>query len=123
VRFRKPKPPEGLDLLDREFLLATVEHGLVPPTGQTLEHDLPTSVRSLDDDADRHVLPLFTSEYGLREIYPDGSAWVSAPFPDVLRLFVDGDWDVAVIDPGSTDPREVPRENAEALLEHVAASD
>jgi type III secretion system (T3SS) SseB-like protein len=121
VRFRKPKPPEGLDLLDREFILATVEHGLVAPTGQTLEHDLPTSVRSLDDD-DRHVLPLFTSEFGLREIYPQGSAWVSVPFGDVLRLLVGGDWDVAVIDPGSTDPREVPRANAKALLEHVAGN-
>ena len=106
--------------MDKEFILATVEPGRGSLTGQTLEHDLPTSVRSLDDDAGRHVLPLFTSEYGMREIYPQDSAWVSVTFPDVLRLFVHGDWDVAVIDPGSTDPREVPRADAEALLDHVA---
>lgn len=122
MRLRRQTPPEGLELLDRQFILATVEPGRGSLTGQTLEHDLPTSVRSLADDAGRHVLPLFTSEYGLREIYPQGSAWVSVAFPDVLRLFVGGDWEVAVIDPGSTDPRDVSREDAEALL-RVAPSD
>jgi hypothetical protein len=107
--------------MDKEFLVATVEHGSALVL-QSVEHELPTSVRSLTDDADRHVLPLFTSEYGLREIYPLGSAWVSVPFPDILRLFVDGDWDVVVVDPGSTNPQDVSRADAEALL-RAAPSD
>jgi hypothetical protein len=118
VRFRRQKPPEGLELLAAEFLLAPIE----PRPGQVSEDDLGTAVRSLTSAADRYVLPLFTSEYGLREIYPQGSAWVSVPFPDVLRLFVGGDWDVLVVDPGSTNPRELSRADAEALL-RAAPSD
>jgi SseB protein N-terminal domain len=115
VRFRKKKPPKGVELLDGEFLVATVE----PRPGQVLEDDLARSVRSLDDDADRHVLPLFTSEYALRQVYPQGSAWVRVPFPDALRLFVAGDWMAVQVDPGYELTQELSRAEAEELLEHA----
>ena len=115
MRFRKPKPPKGIELLDGEFLLATLE----PRPGQVLEDDLAPAVRSLDDAADRHVLPLFTSEYALHQVYPQGSAWVRVPFPDALRLFVAGEWEAAQIDPGYELTQELSRAEAEELLAHV----
>jgi SseB protein N-terminal domain len=115
VRFRKAKPPNGVELLDGEYLLATVE----PRPGQVLEDDLAPVVRSFDDDADRHVLPLFTSEYALRQVYPQGSAWVKVPFPDALRLFVAGDWEAVLVDPGYELTQELSRAEAEQLLAHV----
>jgi SseB protein N-terminal domain len=115
VRFRKKKPPKGIELLDGEFLLATVE----PRAGQVLEDDLMPAVRSLDDTDDRHVLPLFTSEYALRQVYPQGSAWVRVPFPEALKLFVGGDWVVAQVDPGYELTQELSRAEAKELLAHV----
>jgi hypothetical protein len=114
VRFRK-KPPKGIELLDAEFLLATIE----PRPGQVLEDDLAPAVRSLDDEAEHHVLPLFTNDYALRGVYPQGSAWVRVPFPDILRLFVDGDWEALVVDPAQADGQELSRAEAEQLLAHV----
>ncbi len=115
MRFRKAKPPKGAELLDDEFLLATVE----PRPGQVLEDDLAPAVRSLDDAADRHVLPLFTSEYALHQIYPQGSAWVKVHFPDALRLFVDGDWEAVLVDPGYELTQELSRAEAKQLLAHA----
>jgi SseB protein N-terminal domain len=115
VRLRRKQPPKGHELLDREFLLATVE----PRPGQVLEDDLGSAVRSLDDDADRHVLPLFTSEYALRQIYPQGSAWVRVPFPDALRLLVAGEWEAVLVDPGYELTQEVSRADAELLLAEI----
>jgi SseB protein N-terminal domain len=115
VRFRKKKPPKGIELLDGEFLVATVE----PRPGQVLEDDLAPSVRSLDDAADRHVLPLFTSEYALRQVYPQGSAWVRVPFSDALRLFVGGEWVAVLVDPGYELTQELSRTEAEELLAHL----
>ena len=118
MRFRKKKPSEGLELLDGEFILATVEPGRCS-TGQTSSTTCrPPCARSTTTPTATFCRSSRAST-ALREVYPQGSAWVSVPFPDVLRLFVDGDWDVAVIDPGSTDPREVPRADAEALLDHT----
>ena len=115
MRFGKKKPPKGIELLENEFFLATIE----PRPGQVLEDDLAPAVRSLDDDADRHVLPLFTSEYALRQVYPQGSAWVKVPFPDALRLFVEGDWVALLVDPGYELTQELSRTEAEELLAHV----
>lgn len=113
--FRRKKPPKGVELLDGEFLVATVE----PRPGQVLEDDLAPAVRSLDDEADRHVLPLFTSEYALRTVYPQGSAWVRVPFPEALRLFVAGDWVAVLVDPGYELTQELSRAEAKELLAHV----
>lgn len=115
MRFRKQKPPKGVELLGDDFLLATIE----PRPGQVLEDDLGPALRSLDDDADRHVLPLFTSEYALQQIYPQGSAWVRVPFSEVLRLFVAGEWEAAVVDPGYELTQELSRAEAKELLAHV----
>jgi type III secretion system (T3SS) SseB-like protein len=117
MRFRRKRAPKGVELLDGEFLLATVE----PRPGQVLEDDLAPAVRSLDDADDRHVLPLFTSEDALRQIYPQGSAWVLVPFADALRLFVAGDWVVAQVDPGNEPTRELSRAEAKELLAHAEA--
>ncbi len=117
MRLRRRKPPDGIELLEAEFLLATIE----PRPGQTLEDDLGAAVRSLTDDADRHVLPLFTSEYALERIYPQGSAWVRVHLPDALRLLADGDWELALIDPGYDGAREISHAQAEALLAEVAS--
>ncbi len=114
---RQPPLPDGHELLDAAFLLATVEHG--PDVhGHALEQDLKATVRSLDEP-ERHVLPLFTSEDVLDEIYPQGSTWVRLPLPDILRLFADGDWDAAIVDPGQADARELSREEIEQLLAHA----
>jgi SseB protein N-terminal domain len=115
VRFRKAKPPKGVELLDDELLVATVE----PRPGQVLEDDLAPAVRSLDDEDDRHVLPLFTSEYALSQVYPQGSAWVKVQFQDALRLFVAGDWVAMLVDPGYELTQELSRDDAERLLAHV----
>jgi SseB protein N-terminal domain len=115
VRFRKKRPPKGIELLDGEFLLATVE----PRPGQVLEDDLMPAVRSLDDADDRHVLPLFTSEYALRQIYPQGSAWVRVPLADALKLLVAGDWVAAQVDPGHELTQELSRAEAKELLAHA----
>ena len=115
MRFRRKKPPKGVELLDGEFLVATVE----PRPGQVLEDDLTPAVRSLDDEADRHVLPLFTSEYALRTIYPQGSAWARVPFPEALRLFVAGDWTAVLVDPGYELTQELSRAEAKELLAHI----
>jgi hypothetical protein len=115
VRFRRKKPPKGVELLEGEFLVATIE----PRPGQAPEDDLTPAVRSLDDDADRHVLPLFTSEYALTRVYPRGSAWVRVPFPDALRLFVAGEWVAILVDPGYELTQELSRAEAKELLAHV----
>lgn len=116
MRFRRQQPPRGHERLGAAFLVATVE----PRPGQVLEDDLTSAMRSLTDDADRRVLPLFTSEYALTKIYPHGSAWVSVQLSDALRLFVDGDWDVVVVDPDQQDAEEFSRADAELLLTHAA---
>jgi hypothetical protein len=117
VRFRR-KPPAGHELLEAEFLVATVDHG--PGAGGRVdEHDLAPAVRSLTDGSDRQVLPVFTNEYALRGVYPQGSAWVRVPFPEILRLFAGGDWEAIVVDPEHEPAQEISRSDAERLLADV----
>ena len=40
-------------------------------------------------------------------------------FPDALRLFVDGDWEAVLVDPGYELTQELSRAEAKQLLAHA----
>jgi hypothetical protein len=103
------------DLLDATLLVATADHGF-EPGARVLDEDLAVGVRSLRDESGRQALPLFTDEQALLEWRPEGSAWIGLGGADALRLFLSGEWEVAVVDPMRRSSLEISRRDAEHAL-------
>lgn len=101
--------------LDREFIVATTDHGL--GTGKrVLDEGLVIGFVATETTDGHPVLPVFTSERRLVEWMPQGSPWIGLEGRTMLAMFLQGEWEAVVIDPTKADGMEVTREHAEQMI-------
>ena len=112
MRFRRR--PTSVDWLGATLILASAAD-LGEGEG-VLEEALEIGIISVTDTEGRAVLPVFSSEQELLAWMPEGSPWIGVEGADVLRLFLSGEWDVAVVDHAGESPHELSREDVAALL-------
>jgi hypothetical protein len=86
-----------------------------------LEDALEVGIVSTTNDDRQRVLPAFSSEQELVAWMPQGSPWIGLQGPEVLRIFLDGEWDLLVVDGAGSSPHGLTRDEAAALLRSVAS--
>jgi hypothetical protein len=113
---RRPRP---FDWLGSTLILASAAD-LGEGEG-VLEEALEVGIVSTTNDDRQRVLPTFSSEQELLAWIPQGSPWIGLRGPEVLRVFLDGEWDLVVVDGAGSTPHSLDRDEAAALLQSAAS--